>query len=50
MGSNIIEDVCRYLKQLGYKKIRIGKDKENTQSTIIFFVFVRQVHLETNYI
>lgn len=24
VGSNIIGDVCNYLKQLGYKKVRIG--------------------------
>ena len=32
VGSNIINDVCKYLKQLGYKKVRIGVDKENPQS------------------
>ena len=32
VGSNIINDVCNYLKQLGYKKVRIGVDKENPQS------------------
>ena len=32
VGSNIIGDVCNYLKQLGYKKVRIGVDKENPQS------------------
>ena len=32
VGSNIIQDVCNYLKQLGYKKVRIGVDKENPQS------------------
>lgn len=26
VGSNIIGDVCNYLKQLGYKKVRIGVD------------------------
>ena len=31
-GSNIIQDVCNYLKQLGYKKVRIGVDKENPQT------------------
>lgn len=29
VGSNIIQDVCNYLRQLGYKKVRIGVDKEN---------------------
>ena len=28
VGSNIIQDVCNYLKQLGYKKVRIGVDKK----------------------
>ena len=32
VGSNIVADVCGYLKQLGYKKVRIGVDKENPQS------------------
>lgn len=32
VGSNIVRDVCNYLKQLGYKKVRIGVDKENPQS------------------
>ena len=32
VGSNIIGDACNYLKQLGYKKIRIGVDKGNPQS------------------
>ena len=30
--SNIVADVCDYLKKLNYKKIRIGVDKENPQS------------------
>ena len=32
IGSGIIKDVCACLKQLGYKKVRIGVDKENPQS------------------
>lgn len=32
VGSNIVADVCDYLKKLNYKKIRIGVDKENPQS------------------
>lgn len=32
VGSSIVRDVCAYLKQLGYKKVRIGVDKENPQS------------------
>lgn len=32
VGSNIIKDVCNYLAQLGYKKVRIGVDKGNPQS------------------
>ena len=32
VGSGIVGDVCSYLKQLGYKKVRIGVDKENPQS------------------
>ena len=32
IGSNIIGDVCNYLKQSGYKKIHIGVDKGNPQS------------------
>ena len=32
VGSNIIGDVCKYLGQLGYQKVRIGVDKGNPQS------------------
>ena len=32
VGSNIIGDVCNYLGQLGYQKVRIGVDKGNPQS------------------
>ena len=32
VGSNIIGDVCDYLKRSGYKKVRIGVDKGNPQS------------------
>lgn len=32
VGSHIVRDVCTYLKLLGYKKVRIGVDKENPQS------------------
>lgn len=32
IGSNIIRDVCNNLKQLDFKKVRIGVDKENPQS------------------
>ena len=32
VGSSIVRDVCIYLKLLGYKRIRIGVDKENPQS------------------
>ena len=32
VGSQIVRDVCTYLKLLGYKKVRIGVDKENPQS------------------
>lgn len=32
VGSDIIGDVCNYLKQSGYKKVRIGVDKGNPQS------------------
>ena len=32
IGSNIIGDICNYLKQLGYKKVRLGVDKGNLQS------------------
>lgn len=32
IGSDIIRDVCNYLKQTDYKKVRIGVDKENPQS------------------
>ena len=32
-NSNVIvRDVCTYLRELGYKKVRIGVDKENPQS------------------
>ena len=32
VGSGIVRDVCTYLRELGYKKVRIGVDKENPQS------------------
>ena len=32
VGSDIIKDVCNYLKQLGCRKARIGVDKGNPQS------------------
>ena len=32
ISSNIVRDVCHYLKQLGYKKVRLGVDKGNPQS------------------
>ena len=32
VGSGIVGDVCACLKQSGYKKVRIGVDKENPQS------------------
>lgn len=32
VGSDIIKDVCNYLKQSGYRKARIGVDKGNPQS------------------
>ena len=32
IGSDIIRDTGNYLKQLGYKKVRLGVDKENPQS------------------
>lgn len=32
VGSGIIGDVCKFLKQFGYKRVRIGVDKENPQS------------------
>ena len=32
VGSKIVCDTCIYLKELGYKKIRLGVDKENPQS------------------
>ena len=33
VGSKIVCDTCAYLKELGYKIIRVGVDKENPQST-----------------
>jgi len=32
IGSGIVRDVCVCLRQLRYKKVRIGVDKENPQS------------------
>lgn len=32
LGSKIIRDVCSYLKELKYKKVRLGVDKGNPQS------------------
>lgn len=32
IGSEIIREVCNYLKSLGYKRVCIGVDKGNPQS------------------
>ena len=32
ISTNIIRDTCDYLKNLGYKKVRLGVDKGNPQS------------------
>jgi RimJ/RimL family protein N-acetyltransferase len=32
IGSKIIEECCKYLKTLGFEKIRLGVDKGNPQS------------------
>lgn len=32
IGSEIIQDMCRYLKSLNFKKVRLGVDKGNPQS------------------
>lgn len=32
IGSNIISDTCDYLRDLGYKQVRLGVDKGNPQS------------------
>ena len=37
IGSGIVRDVCAYLRQLGYKKVRIGVDKENPQSNSFWY-------------
>ena len=37
VGSGIVRDVCIYLRELGYKKVRIGVDKENPQSNSFWY-------------
>ena len=37
VGSGIVRDVCTYLRELGYKKVRIGVDKENPQSNSFWY-------------
>ena len=47
IGSGIIREVCRYLKQAGYTAVRLGIDKGNPQSTHFWkkngFVVVKEV-------
>lgn len=50
IGSNIIRDACRYLKQLGYKKVRLGVDKGNPQSYHFWIKNSFRVVSENNYI
>ena len=50
LGSNIIGDVCSYLKKLGYKKVRLGVDKGNPQSYHFWIKNDFDVISENNYI
>lgn len=33
IGTKIVQDTLKYLKQCGFKKVRLGMEKENPQST-----------------
>ena len=50
IASHIIADVCRYLKQLGFQRIRLGVDKGNPQSFAFWSRNKFQVVGEKNYI
>lgn len=50
IASEMIGDVCRCLKQLGYQKIRLGVDKGNPQSFAFWSKNGFQVTGETEYI
>ena len=50
IASNIIADVCRYLKQLGFQGIRLGIDRGNPQSFAFWSKNKFQVVGEKNYI
>ena len=49
IGSKIICDICGYLKELGYKKIQVGVDKENPQSNNFWHKNGFQIILEKKY-
>lgn len=49
IGSDIIKNVCKYLKELGYKKVRIGVDKENPQSNSFWVKNNFKIILEKDY-
>lgn len=49
IGSAIVEDVSACLKQLGYRKVRIGVDKENPQSNAFWRKNGFRVILEETY-
>ena len=50
IASGIIGGVCRYLKQLGFQKVRIGVDKGNPQSFAFWSKNQFQVVGEEKYI
>lgn len=50
IASHIIADVCRYLRQMGFQKVRIGVDKGNPQSFAFWSKNGFQVVGEKNYI
>ena len=50
IGSNIIRDVCSYLKEIGYKRVRLGVDKGNPQSYHFWIKNNFETILENDYI
>lgn len=50
IGSNIIRDVCSYLKEIGYKRVRLGVDKGNPQSYHLWIKNNFETILENDYI
>lgn len=50
IGSNILSDTCDYLRDLGYKQVRLGVDKGKPQSFSFCFQNRFRVISENEYI